>query len=127
MKKILSVTLQILGGVFAVLLLVLAGLVIAVNSPTIQKKVLHEATEMLSEKLGTETKIDSVYIDVIRQDLELYGVGIDDLQQRRLFEMEKMVVEMDLKQLLASKIEVKRARIAGLRANIVDKPGEAPN
>ena len=127
MKKILSVTLQILGGVFAVLLLVLAGLVIAVNSPTIQKKVLHEATEMLSEKLGTETKIDSVYIDVIRQDLELYGVGIDDQQQRRLFEMEKMVVEMDLKQLLASKIEVKRARIAGLRANIVDKPGEEPN
>ena len=53
MKKILSVTLQILGGVFAVLLLVLAGLAIAVNSPTIQKKVLHEATEMLSDKLGT--------------------------------------------------------------------------
>ena len=127
MKKILSVTLQILGGVFAVLLLVLAGLAIAVNSPTIQKKVLHEATEMLSEKLGTEATIDSVYIDVIRQDLELYGVGIDDQQQRRLFEMEKLVVEMDLKQLLASKIEVERARIAGLRANIVDNPGEVPN
>ena len=127
MKKILSVTLQILGGVFAVLLLVLAGLAIAVNSPTIQKKVLHEATEMLSEKLGTEATIDSVYIDVIRQDLELYGVGIDDQQQRRLFEMEKLVVEMDLKQLLASKIEVERARIAGLRANIVDNPDEVPN
>lgn len=127
MKKKLLLILQILGGVFVVLLLLLAGLAFVVNSPVIQKKVLHKATEMLSEKLGTKATIDSVYIDVLRQDVELYGVGIDDKQQRKLFEMEQMVVDFDLKKLLASKIEVEHARIAGIRANIVDQPGEEPN
>ena len=127
MKKILSLTLQILGGVFALLLLVLAGLALAVNSPTIQQKVLHIATEMLSDKLGTNATIDSVYINLGRQKLEFYGVGIDDQQQRKLFEMEQMEVNLDLKKLLASKIEVEHARIKGIRAHIVDKPGEVPN
>ena len=127
MKKTLSVTLQILGGVFAVLLLVLAGLTVAVNSPAIQQKVLHTATVMLSERLGSKATIDSVYINLARQDLELYGVGIDDQQQRKLFEMEQMVVDLDLKKLLASKIEVEHARIRGIRANIVAPPGEDPN
>lgn len=127
MKKKLLLTLQILGGVFAVLLLVLAGLAVVVNSPSIQKKVLYKANQMLSEKLGTKTKIDSVYIDVAEQDLELYGVSIDDQQQRKLFEMELMEVKFDLSMLLANKIEVEHARIAGLRANLVDNPGEIPN
>jgi hypothetical protein len=127
MKRLLLLTLQILGGVFAVLLLVLAGLAVVANSPSIQKKVLHKANEMLSERLGTKTSIDSVYIDVLRQDLRLYGVGIDDRQQRKLFEMEQMVVDLDLTKLLADKIEVERARIAGLRANLIDNPGEEPN
>lgn len=127
MKKILSLTLQILGGVFALLLLVLVGLALAVNSPTIQQKVLHIATEMLSDKLGTNATIDSVYINLGRQKLEFYGVGIDDQQQRKLFEMEQMEVNLDLKKLLASKIEVEHARIKGIRAHIVDKPGEVPN
>lgn len=127
MKKILLHTLQVLGAVFALLLLVLGVLAIVANSPAIQKRVLRKATEMLTEKLGTKATIDSVYINVARQDLELYGVGIDDQQQRKLFEMEQMVVDFNLKQLLTSKIEVEHARIAGIRANIVDKPGEAPN
>ena len=127
MKKKLLLILQVMGGLFAVLLIVLGGLAIAVNSPAIQGKVLHKATEMLSERLGTKVTADSVYIDVMRQNLQLYGVSIDDLQKRKLFEMERMVVDFDLTKLLASKIEVKRARIAGLHANIVENPGEAPN
>ena len=127
MKKKLLLTLQILGGLFAVLLIALGGLAIVVNTPAIQNRVLHKATEMLSEKLGTKASIDSVYIDVMRQNLELYGVSIDDQQQRKLFEMEQMVVDLDLTKLLASKIEVEKARVAGLRANIVDKPGEESN
>ena len=127
MKKKLLLILQILGGLFAVLIIVLGGLAIAVNSPAIQEKVLHKATEMLSERLGTKVTADSVYIDMLRQDLQLYGVSIDDQQKRKLFEMERMVVDFDLTQLLASKIEVERARIAGLHANIVENPGEPPN
>jgi hypothetical protein len=127
MKKKLLLILQILGGVFVVVLLFLLGLAVVVNSPMLQKKVLYKATEMLSEKLGTKATIDSVYIDVVRQDVELYGVGIDDKQQRKLFEMEQMVVDLDLTKLLADKIEVERARIAGLRANLIDNPGEEPN
>ena len=127
MKRKLLTALQISGGLFVVLLVALGGLAIVVNSPTIQNVVLHKAIEMLSEKLGTKVTIDSVYIDVARQDLELYGVGIDDQQQRKLFEVEQMAVDFDLTKLLASKIEVERARITGLRANIVENPGEPPN
>ena len=127
MKKKLMFALQLLGGLFAVLLIALGGLAIVVNSPVLREKVLHKATEMLSEKLGTKATIDSVYIDPVRQDVELYGVGIDDRQKRKLFEMEQMVVSFDLAKLLANKIEVKSARIAGVRAHVVENPGEEPN
>ena len=127
MKKKLLLALQILGGIFVFLLIVVAGLAIAVNSPTIQKMVLHEATEMLSERLGTKATADSVYVNVFGHDVELYGVSIEDRQMRKLFEMDRMEVDIDLKKLLASKIEVERARISGLRAHVVEDPGEEPN
>ena len=127
MKKKLLLILQILGCLFVVLLIFLGGLAIVVNSPAIQQKVLHKATEMLSERLGTKVTADSAYIDVLQQDLKLYDVSIDDQQMRKLFEMEQMVVDLDLTKLLANEIEVKRARITGIHANIVENPGEAPN
>ena len=127
MNKRLRLILQILGGIFAALLLALAVLTFIVNTPAMRKRVLRQATEMLSEKLGTKVTIDSVHVDLATQDLELYGVSIDDQQQRKLFEMDQMVVDFDLTKLLANKIEVERAHIKGLRAYIVENPGEAPN
>ena len=127
MNRKLRLTLQTLGGIFAALLLALTVLAFIVNTPTIRKRVLSKATEMLSEKLGTKATIDSLHVDIITQNLELYGVSIDDQQQRKLFEMDQMVVDFNLTKLLVSKIEVERARIKGLRAHIVENPGEAPN
>ena len=127
MKKRLRLMLQLLGGLFAILLLVLAGLAVAVNTPAVRKRVLSRATEILSGKLGTKATIDSLHVSLAHQNLELYGVGIDDQQQRKLFEMDRMVVDFNLTQLLANEIEVKQARIKGLRAHVVDHPGEAPN
>jgi len=118
--KILKLILKILGVLIALFLTLAGGAWFALNSKSVQNRIIQEATQVLTEKLQTKVEIDSVHISFLDADLHFYGMRIDDRQQRRMLGMERVDVDMELIPLLYRKINLNEARFAGMRAHLTN-------
>ena len=67
------------------LVVLLAGGFALLNSQWLQQKMLGKAAGLLTEKLQTRVGIDSVSIDLLTLDAKLYGLTVEDRQQRPMF------------------------------------------
>ena len=99
------------GKIIAIIVgvIVLLGVVafFALNSSSFQAKMLGKATDMLQEKLETKVQIDRIYFDILEQDVELYGVEIEDREHRKMFQMDELEVSLSLRKLLMKEISLK--------------------
>ena len=77
MKSILKV----IGCLVAACIVLMFGAVFLLNTDAFQNKLLRHATQLLSEKLHTRVEIDSVSIGLFSQNVNLYGLDVEDLQQ----------------------------------------------
>lgn len=125
MRKILVVSLKIVGGLLAAVVVLLLALGVLLNTDAFQNKLLRYSTRMLSEKLNTEVKIDSVSIGFFSNDVRLKGVSIDDLEHRKMLQMERLTVSMEMFALLRKEVNITSAHVVGLSAELY-KPKEGP-
>ena len=65
MKRFVILGLKILGGLLAVVIVLLLAATLVLNSHSFQQKMLSHATELLEEKLQTKVSIDSININVL--------------------------------------------------------------
>lgn len=121
----LAITATAIAAVIAILIAVAAYLL---STPSVQTKLLKRATQMLSEQLNTRVEIDSASINLWSQDILLYNVRIDDQQQRPMFLMEQLTVDLNLRKLLSKQVEIEEADIKGVEAYIYKlNPDSAAN
>ena len=125
MKRIVVLALKVVGGVLAAVLVLMIVMGALLNTDAFQNKVLRRATQMLSEKLNTEVKIDSVSIGFFSNDVRLRGVSIEDLEHRKMLQMEQLTVRMEMFALLRKEVNITSAHIAGLSAELY-KPEDGP-
>lgn len=127
MKRIVALTLKTVGGLFAaiVLLLLVAGILL--NTDAFQNKLLGYATRLLSEKLNTEVKIDHVSIGLFSNSMELEGLSVEDLEHRKMLEMERLTVSMDMWALLKKEVRITSAHVVGLSAELYKSADGAAN
>jgi autotransporter translocation and assembly factor TamB len=100
MKRFLILLLKIGGGLLATVLVILVAAALMLNRPSVQNKVLAYAVEQLQTKLHTKVKIDSVRINFLTFDVNLMGLDVEDRQQRKMLQADKLSVNLDLWQLL---------------------------
>lgn len=118
MKKALLLTLKILGGLLAVLI-ILAGSVFAIfHIDAVQDRLTANATQMLSDYLQTTVRIEKASVSFIDQGVRLYGVEIDDQQQRKMFRMRELGVDLKILPLLHHEVSISQAKIRGLEARL---------
>ena len=91
-----------------------------------QKKIQEKAVELLSQKLETEVEIDSISINMFNLDINLYGIKIDDLQQREMLRVEKISADLVLMKLLQQKIVIEQAELVGAKALLLKPSKEEP-
>ena len=119
------------GKIIAILVgvIILLGVVafFTLNSSSFQAKMLGKATDMLQEKLETKVQIDRIYFDLLEFDVELYGVDIEDREQRKMFQMDELEVALSLRRLLMNEISLKKASINGLRARLYKEDDQPAN
>lgn len=127
MKRYIYLTLKILGVLVAIIIVLLMSVFFYINSNAGQQRLLKFATNLLQEKLETKVQIDSVSVNFGTMDVNLYGIGIEDRQQRPLLQTDRISVSVDLKDLMAHKVEVKSADIDGLRAKVYQPRDSAAN
>lgn len=124
----LSKILKIVAALLAGALILLVGVFLLLNTKAFQNRVLHNATEMLSERLNTKVDIDSVSIDFLTNDFKLYGLSIEDQHKRKMLQAEQMVVDVELWPLLHEVVNVTNAEFKGVDADLCQQPGDSvPN
>ncbi|MBQ2131232.1 MAG: hypothetical protein II431_07810, partial [Prevotella sp.] len=77
------------------------------NTKYVQNKLLVIATNLLSEKLETRVKADSISVNLFSQDIALYGLDIDDQQQRKMLQVGKLTATLGLESLTDGNVIVK--------------------
>ncbi len=126
-KKILIRLAKIAAIVVGVVLVLGLTAFFILNSSSFQSKMRVKATDTLKEKLKTNVKIDHIYFDLLGGDVELYGVEIEDQQQRKMFQMDELEVAVSIRKLLVNEIGIKKANINGLRARLFKEPDQPAN
>ena len=120
--------LKVFGCVVAACLVLMCGAVFLLNTDTFQNKLIRHATQLLSEKLQTRVEIDSVSIGLFSQKVNLYGLDVEDLQHRKMFQLDHLSVNVKLLPLLHNEVRITNASIDGVRAQLYKpKPDSAAN
>lgn len=118
MKKALLLILKILGGLLATILILLVVAFAAFHTDGVQARLVENATEMLSDYLHTTVRIEKANVSFIDQGVRLYGVEVDDQQQRKMFQMRELGVDLKILPLLRNEVNISRAKIRGLEARL---------
>ena len=126
MNKIIKKILKIVGGTLAVVVALLGAALIALNNKSLQKKVLDDIVQELRLKLDTKVEIDSISINMFNLDINLYGIKIDDRQQREMLRVEKISADLVLMKLLQQKIVIEQAELVGAKALLLKPSKEEP-
>lgn len=127
MKRIIILTLKILGGLVALVVVLLVAVFLYINSSAGQQRLLRFATDLLQDKLETKVQIDSVSVNFGTLDVNLIGLDVEDRQQRPLLQTDRIAVSIDKKKLLTHRVEVESAHIDGLRAQVHTPKDSAAN
>ena len=126
MNKTIKKLLKIVGGILAVVVILLGAALVALNNKSLQKKILDDVVEELRKKLDTKVEIDSISINMFNLDLNLYGIKIDDRQQREMLRVEKISANLVLMKLLQNKIVIEQAELVGAKALLLKPSKEEP-
>ena len=127
MNRTLKIILKTAAGIGVLaVVLVIAGVVL-VNSKAFQQRVLRQATEMLSEKLQTTVKIDSIDIRFVQQQVRLYGVHVADQQQRPMLTIGQAGLDVDIREILGNKVVIENVELSDASALLIKPKGEPGN
>lgn len=127
MKRNLVLALKIVGGLVAAIVVILVAAAFLLNSPSVQNKALTYAIEQLRTKLQTKVEIDSIHINFLTFDVNLMGLDVEDRQQRKMLQAEKLSVKLDLWKLVTKKLEIESTEINGVRARLYQPEDSAAN
>ena len=125
MKKGVKWLVGIVVGLVLVVVLLLGGGFLLINTTSFQNKLLQKATTMLAEKLQTKVGIDSISIDLLTLDAKLYGLELEDRQQRKMLQLDYLQAGVDLWPLLRKReVLISHAKIKGVTAHLFHTPND---
>ncbi len=116
MKKVAIVLLKTLGWSAAALVLLLVTVFLVIQTDYVQNRLMQRAVTMLSDRLQTEVHLDHINISILKQSIRLSGLEIEDLQHRKMLQMEDLYGRIQLAPLLNRELVISQARISGLEA-----------
>ena len=127
MSRTLKIMLKTVAGIVVLAVVLVIGGVVLVNSKAFQQRVLRQATEMLSEKLQTTVKIDSIDIRFVQQQVRLYGVHVADQQHRPMLTIGQAGVDVDIREILGNKVVIENVALSNASALLIKPKGEPSN
>ena len=126
MNKWLRRILKTTGAIAVGAVVLLGGATLLLNTESVQNKILKKAVALLSQKLETEVEIDSISISALTQEISLYGIEIEDREEREMLKVGKISVNLELIRLLQHKIVIEKAEIAHAKALLLKPSKEEP-
>ena len=118
MKKILILPLKIVGIIVVVLVVLTGALFGLIHTDSIQQRLLGIVVDDLRAHLHTEVKAERISLSLIGEDVRLYGVEVEDLQHRKMLQLEELGVEVSLWPLLKRELYLQDLTVRGLHAQL---------
>lgn len=117
MKRVFIFILKFLGWVLGVILILLLALTLVIKLPSIQTFIIHKATDFVSSKTKTKVTIGEIAL-IFPRSVRLNNVFAEDLKHDTLIYLGMLDVKVNLLSLIDKKIDISRAEISDLNANI---------
>ena len=121
--------LNILKAVAIVLFTLLGVLCVAtllLNTHSVQQRLLQYVTSNLAERLGTRVEADSISVNMFGPSASLYGLQIDDLEGRQMFDMGRVEAHVDLTSLMERQVNIKHVEVDRMKALLVKTDSISP-
>ena len=118
MKRWKRIILTIVGGIGISIVVLLIVATIALHSEAFRRQIVRQSTILLTDKLKTKVSMKDADIDLIREQIDLRGIEIEDRQKRKMLQINQLTVRTRLWPLLFNEIRINDARISGLRAQL---------
>ncbi|MCF0160616.1 MAG: hypothetical protein HUJ99_07485, partial [Bacteroidaceae bacterium] len=116
MKKIILISLAVLTSLIALLL---SAATYAVATADGQQRAKNLVLGILSDNLDTPIQLDSISLEVLKGNLNLYGLLINDLKGMEMLRVDTLEVGVALGRLLFhDEIVVNRAVLSGVKATL---------
>ena len=125
-KSAFKKPLKIAGYTFAAFVGLLLIIPLIINFGPVQDKIVGKTTQALQEKIPTKVHIDKIQVNLISQAVSLQGVEVEDLQHRKMLQLEEISADLKFLPLLMGKIVLKGGEANGLKALIVKPSKEEP-
>ena len=126
MNKWFKRILKTVSGIAIGIVVLLGGATLLLHTESVQNKLLNKAVELLSQKLETRVEIDSISISAFTQKIGLYGIRIEDREQRQMLEVGEISVSIKLARLLQHKVVIEKAELAHAKALLLKPSKEEP-
>ncbi len=110
--------LKILGGIIAAFIILLLIFVGILHTSWVQDRALKQINILLRQTLQTKVEVGRAKLSLFGEKVSVYDVMIEDRQERQLFKMHKMGVDISLWRLLFHEVYVTDANIDSLTAHI---------
>lgn len=123
----LRLVLKIAGGVVLVVSILFGVAAVMLNSSSVQNRMMSYATSLLQEKLKTQVKIDSVYVNFLAQKALLVGLEVEDRQQRKMLNLNSLSANFSLWDLLSHTVTISDVQVEGVRARLYKEQGQPAN
>lgn len=124
-KKIIVRILKIVTALVVTFVLLVLAAVWAINTSSVQDRLLSYAVEALQEKLDTKVEIDSIRIGFFSDDVRLYRLWVEDREHRPMLKLERLGAEIDMWALLKNEIQLEEVSIKGLHAQLYKAKGDS--
>lgn len=118
--------LKIAGYTLAAIVGLLLIITLIINFGPVQSKIVRKATEALQERIPTKVHIDKIQINLFSQAVSLHDVEVEDLQHRKMLQLDAVNADFKFLPLFRGKIVLKGGEANGLKALIVKPSKEEP-
>ncbi|MBX9851083.1 MAG: hypothetical protein K2X86_04910, partial [Cytophagaceae bacterium] len=117
-RKFIKGTLKFILYTFVILLLLLGGIIIALQFPSVQTRAANKAASYLSETLGFPIAVETVDIDWF-DEVVLEGVSVHDPQKGKMIYLKEAVVDFEITSFYKAKFNIDEIILRNGRVNMV--------
>ena len=125
MNKALKWLIRIICTLVGIVIVFLVAGFLMLNTSWLQGKLLSQTQALLRERLQTRVDIDSVSIDLFTLDAKLYGLSVEDRQQRKMLQMEFLQADVDILPLLNNELRIPQVKVEGINAELHKLPKDS--
>ncbi len=116
MNKKVILLLKIVGVLVATLTILVLAIIGFIHTDWVQQRALKQINVLLQETLHTEVEIGYARVSLFGDNILIRDAIIEDRQDRKMFEMKELSIDIDILNLIKHEIYVTNAKISGLNA-----------